>query len=64
MGKQQRKKPQKRQKVSKFIRTCERCGNENFSRSKVFRCEFCNKLNGVIKDEQRRIIETGKTDIV
>ena len=47
MGKQHRKKPQKREKVSKFIRTCERCGNENFSRSKVFRCEFCNKLNGV-----------------
>ena len=49
MGKQRRKKPQSREKVDKRIKICERCGNENFSRSKVFRCEFCNWKNGVDK---------------
>ncbi len=49
MGKQQRKKPQKRQKVSKFNRTCERCGNENFSRTRIYRCTFCDWKNGVDK---------------
>lgn len=47
MGKQKRKKHQSREKVDKRIKICERCGNENFSYAKVFRCRFCNKLNGV-----------------
>ena len=47
MGKQKRKKHQSMEKVDKRIKICERCGNENFSYSKVFRCRFCNKLNGV-----------------
>lgn len=49
MGKQKRKKSQKQQKVSKFIRTCERCGNENFSKKKIFQCEYCGWRNGVDK---------------
>ena len=49
MGKKQRKKPQKRQKVSKFIRTCEQCGNENFSFKKIYECQWCGWKNGVDK---------------
>ena len=47
MGKQKRKKAQKREKVSKFIRICERCGNENFSYKKKYICRFCDWKNGV-----------------
>lgn len=46
MSKQKRKQHQQRQKINKFQRTCERCGNENFSFSPVFKCRFCKKLNG------------------
>lgn len=46
MGKQQRKKPQKRQKVSKFQRVCEQCGNEVFSFKRVYRCPYCDWKNG------------------
>jgi hypothetical protein len=52
MGKQKRKKQQVREKVDKRIKICERCGNENFSYSPVFRCKFCNKLNGVVHDNK------------
>ena len=55
MGKQKRKKPQKREKISRFTKICERCGNENFSYKPIYRCQFCNKLNGVKKYEQQRI---------
>ena len=49
MSKQQRKKPQKKQKVSKFQRTCERCGNENFSFQRIYKCQWCGWKNGVDK---------------
>ena len=47
MGKQKRKKHQKREKVSKFMRICERCGNEQFSFKRKFRCIYCEKMNGM-----------------
>lgn len=46
MGKQIKKASQKRQKVSKFQRICERCGNEVFSPKRVFRCRYCGWMNG------------------
>lgn len=50
MGKQKRKGQNVEQKKSKWDRTCERCGNENFSRKPVFKCEYCMYWNGVNKD--------------
>jgi hypothetical protein len=47
MGKQKKKKNQKIQKKSKFERTCERCGNDNFSFKPVFKCRFCGEVNGL-----------------
>ena len=50
MGKQKRKKQQKQEKVSKYMRTCERCGNENFSFKPVFKCRFCEEVNGLNRE--------------
>ena len=51
MGKQKRKGQNVEPKKSKWDRTCERCGNENFSRKPVFKCKYCNWVNGVTKGE-------------
>ncbi len=50
MGKQKKKKQQKREKVSKYMRTCERCGNDNFSFKPVFKCRFCGEVNGLERE--------------
>lgn len=47
MGKQKRKGQNVEPKKSKWDRTCERCGNENFSRKPVFKCKHCKAWNGV-----------------
>lgn len=49
MGKQKRKGHNVEPKKSKWDRTCERCGNENFSRKPVFKCKYCWFWNGVEK---------------
>lgn len=46
MGKQKKKEPQKNTN-SKWTRTCERCGNDNFSRKPVYVCQYCGFQNGV-----------------
>lgn len=46
MGEQNRKKPQKREKVSKWLKVCEQCGNENITPKKIYQCRFCNWWNG------------------
>lgn len=38
MGKQKKKEQQKPIKKSKYDRTCERCGNDNFVRKPVYVC--------------------------
>lgn len=43
------KKNRKQKKISKFIRTCERCGNEQFSPKPVYKCKYCGLWNGVEK---------------
>lgn len=49
MGKQIKKiHPQKKNKYEKI---CERCGNEGITRKTVFRCMYCQWLNGVGADE-------------
>ncbi len=53
MGKQKKKNSQKIQKKSKFERTCERCGNDNFSFKPVFKCRFCGEVNGLKKEGER-----------
>ena len=53
MGKQKRKQPQQKQKINKFERTCDRCGNENFSFKPVFKCRFCGKVNGIQKESEQ-----------
>ena len=53
MGKQKKKKAQVRTKTSKFERVCERCGNENFSFKPVYRCKYCNKLNGIVNESDQ-----------
>ena len=53
MSKQQRKKPHKQQKVSKFQRACERCGNENFSFQRIYKCQWCGWKNGVERVAKR-----------
>ena len=58
MGKQKRKKPQQREKVSKFTRICERCGNENFSYKKIYRCKYCDWKNGAV-DECIGVVKAG-----
>lgn len=42
-------KMSKIKKKKKFhkLRVCECCGNEVFVKKKVFRCFYCNYLNGV-----------------
>ena len=47
MGKQIKKKDTKHEKKNKWMRTCERCGNENFSPKLVFKCKYCKAWNGV-----------------
>lgn len=47
MSKQKRKQPKQQQKKSKFERTCERCGNDNFSFKPVFKCRLCGEVNGL-----------------
>lgn len=47
MGKQKRKVNLKPVKKSKWERTCERCGNEQVNRNRVFKCKFCKAWNGV-----------------
>ena len=49
MGNQIKKASQKRQKVSKFQRIFERCGNEVFSPKRVFRCRYCGWMNGILE---------------
>lgn len=53
MGKQKKKKTQQKQKINKFERVCERCGNENFSKSRVFKCRFCGEVNGLNKESEQ-----------
>lgn len=50
MSKQIQKQDKKQKRISKFIRTCERCGNEQFSLSPVFWCRYCKFDNGVDND--------------
>lgn len=50
MSKKKMKKKQKIQKKSKFERTCERCGNDNFSFKPVFKCRFCGEVNGLKRE--------------
>ena len=52
MGKQKRKQHPKKQKVNKFERICERCGNENFSFKPIFKCRFCGEVNGLNREEK------------
>ena len=43
MGKNRKKaRPEKK---NKYMRTCERCGNEMFSMSRSFICNFCGWVN-------------------
>lgn len=51
MGKQKKKQQHKKQKINKFERICERCGNENFSFKSVFKCRFCGEVNGLKKGD-------------
>lgn len=50
MGKQIKKQHKKKQKPNKWIRTCERCGNEQFSSNPVYKCKHCKAWNGVGED--------------
>ena len=34
-------------KPNKHEKICERCGNGGITRKKVFRCKFCNYINGL-----------------
>lgn len=43
------KKKHKKHKKSIFDRTCEQCGNEMFSKARVFKCIYCNWINGIGK---------------
>lgn len=47
MGEQKRKVNLKSVKKSKWERTCERCGNDNFVRKPVYICSYCGFQNGV-----------------
>lgn len=57
MGKQKRKVHLKPIKKSKWDRTCERCGEDNFvPYKKIWTCRFCNYKNeGEQYDIQRTI---------
>ena len=50
MGKQIKKVHNKPQKQNKWQRVCERCGNDQFSPKRVFRCNYCGLWNGVNND--------------
>ena len=50
MGKQKRKGQNVEPKKSKWDKTCERCGNEQVKRERVFKCKFCKAWNGVGKE--------------
>lgn len=54
MSKQIKKQNRKQKKISKFIRTCERCGNEQFSSKPVYKCKHCKAWNGVGEMYQKR----------
>lgn len=45
MGKQAKGK-----KKDRYMRTCERCGNEVFSMSRSFICNFCGQVNKFKQD--------------
>lgn len=45
MGKQIKKARDK--KKNRYMRTCERCGNEVFSMRRVFYCNFCGQVNNL-----------------
>lgn len=47
MGKQIKKPHQKHKKPNRLLRTCEQCGNDGISRSKVFKCRYCGYINGL-----------------
>ena len=47
MGKQIKKKSRKYYRAGKIKRVCELCGNETFTKEKVFRCKYCDHLNEV-----------------
>ena len=46
MGKQVRKQNQNHKKTGRWQRVCARCGNENYSPRKVFKCQYCGLMNG------------------
>ena len=48
MGKQIKKS--KTKKKNRYMRTCTRCGNEVFSMSRSFRCNFCGEINAIKLD--------------
>lgn len=62
MGKQIKKKKTQNQKKNKYMKTCERCGNEVFSFKKVFKCKFCGWLNGLNLQEEVQITRGGIDD--
>lgn len=41
----------KKKKKFHKLRVCECCGNEVFFKKKVFKCFYCNYLNGVTDNE-------------
>lgn len=50
MGKQIKKAHPKKKKVNKWLKICEQCGNEIITPTKVFKCRYCGKVNGVSHD--------------
>lgn len=50
MGKQIKKVQPKKNKKSRYMRLCNRCGNEVFSMSRSFRCNFCGGINKFVPD--------------
>lgn len=44
----------KKRKKSKYERTCERCGNEQFQRKEVYKCIYCGLVNGIDDDQKRK----------
>lgn len=47
MGKQVRKQNQNHKKTGRWQRVCARCGNENFSQKRRFKCKYCGLMNGL-----------------
>lgn len=57
MGKQIKKirpKP-----VDKYIKICERCGNDGRTRKTEFRCKYCGWQNGIGLDQYDVVITRG-----